>query len=163
VDSDARVCPFCGSLPGPGVFCAACGRNLGAVEQLPTRAQWDTTADPAPSSLSAPPAPDGFDTVPRFLAEMHAAGDPGVAKLPRAQPGFLGRTQHARGWIVRPVGEEREPGLFLTVDGALHRLESTTLGISNRGQTFIDVVGAETEAPVADELATILRANGLPW
>jgi hypothetical protein len=35
-----RVCPFCGEPPGVGVFCAACGRNLGAVDRLPRRSEW---------------------------------------------------------------------------------------------------------------------------
>jgi hypothetical protein len=157
VNSDARVCPHCGEPPGAGVFCEACGRNLSAVERLPTRAQWD-----GEHGAASPPAPDDPQAVPRFLATMHAAGDPGVAKVPRREPGFLGRTQHAQGWIVRPTGSEHEPGLFLTVDGGLHRLESVTLGISNRGRRYIDVVGPETEAPVAADLATILQANGLP-
>ena len=42
-----RVCPFCGEPPGTGVFCAACGRNLAAVERLPTRAEWEAGAEPA--------------------------------------------------------------------------------------------------------------------
>jgi len=42
MEVDARVCPYCGEPPGSGVFCAACGRNLGAVERLPTRAEWET-------------------------------------------------------------------------------------------------------------------------
>jgi formylglycine-generating enzyme required for sulfatase activity len=35
-----RVCPFCGNPPGAGVFCQACGRNLAAVERLPTAEEW---------------------------------------------------------------------------------------------------------------------------
>ena len=41
MSADTRVCPFCGEPPGTGVFCAACGRNLATVEQLPTRAEWE--------------------------------------------------------------------------------------------------------------------------
>src|SRR6478672_10198778 len=53
-----RVCPYCGEPPGPGVFCAACGRNLAAVEQLPTRAEWEAgaTAALAPAAGPRPPA-----------------------------------------------------------------------------------------------------------
>ena len=41
MDAEARVCPFCGMRPGVGMFCEACGRNLQAVDRLPTRAEWE--------------------------------------------------------------------------------------------------------------------------
>ena len=49
VVGDERVCPHCGEPPGDGVFCAACGRNLSAVDRLPTRGEWEIagTADDA--------------------------------------------------------------------------------------------------------------------
>ena len=49
---DERVCPHCGEPPGEGVFCAACGRNLAAVDRLPTRGEWEIagTADERPLS-----------------------------------------------------------------------------------------------------------------
>jgi hypothetical protein len=145
VEAGARVCPFCGEPPGTGVFCAACGRNLGQVEQLPTREAWERGRDA------------GADPVAAFLAAMHAAGDPGVAKLPRTEPGFLGRTQHARGWVVGA-------GLFVTVDGRLHRLGRTTRGVSYKGPVYADVVGPEVDGAgeeLAADLAAVLRANGI--
>jgi hypothetical protein len=163
MDVDARVCPFCGAPPGPGVFCEACGRNLSDVDQLPTRAEWER--DRGALAPPAPAAADDPDALARFLATMHAAGDPGAEKLSRAEPGFLGRRHYVVGWIVRPVGGENrdEPGVFLSVDGALHRLDSATRGISNRGAAYMDLVGPET-APangLAGALAAVLRANGL--
>ena len=41
VEPEARVCPHCGEPPGEGVFCAACGCNLAAIDRLPTRAEWE--------------------------------------------------------------------------------------------------------------------------
>jgi hypothetical protein len=159
VDPDARVCPFCGELPGAGVFCAACGRNLSDVEQLPTRRTWEGAA----AESDDPPSPPASAAagVAGFLAAMHAAGDPGATKMRRAEPGFLGRTQHVHGWVLR-AASRGEPGLFLTVDGSLHRLDSVTRGIDFRGTLDMDVVGREsTEAASAAELAAVLRANGI--
>lgn len=169
MERGAHVCPFCGEPPGPGVFCAACGRNLADVEQLPTRQEWELASAPAPEPVGWAPV-----ALPAFLAAMHAAGDPGATKMTRAEPGFLGRAQHARGWVVRPVGRESEdpkgryePGLFVTVDGRLHRLTSKTRGMGQRdGVRFVDLVGPELTEPAPDEplgaeLAAVLRANGL--
>jgi hypothetical protein len=104
---------------------------------------------------------------------MHSAGDPGAVRMRRAEPGFLGRTQHVRGWLVRPVvrggddphaGEAK--GLFVSVDGELHRVESATQGVGPRGPVYRDVVGGKVRDPadagrLAVELAAVLRANGL--
>jgi hypothetical protein len=170
MEPGARVCPFCGEQPGPGVFCAACGRNLADVEQLPTRREWEleSASEPVPASPSPAVA------LPAFLAAMHAAGDPGAAKAIRAEPGFLGRAQHARGWVVRAVGRDPddpsgpyEPGLFVTVEGRLHRLTSKTRGMGQRdGVRYVDLVGPEVtepepDEPLSGELAAVLRANGL--
>ena len=57
--STERVCPYCGEPPGPGVFCAACGRNLAAVERLPTRAEWEAGASAAPGARRGPAAGRG--------------------------------------------------------------------------------------------------------
>jgi hypothetical protein len=159
----ARVCPFCGEQPGAGVFCEACGRNLAGVEQLPTRAEWEGERRPA----SAGP-PGAADALAAFLAAMHDAGDPGAARTPRAEPGFLGRTRYETGWIVRAVDREaQEPGLFVTVDGRLHRVESATRGAGQRARAgYVDLVGAELPVPpqperLARELAAVLAANGL--
>ena len=85
--STERVCPYCGEPPGPGAFCAACGRNLAAVERLPTRAEWeaDATAVLAPAAgLSRPagPALSPAEATGAFLDAMRAAGNPGTTKLP---------------------------------------------------------------------------------
>jgi hypothetical protein len=170
-----RVCPFCGEPPGPGVFCAACGRNLAAVQQLPTRRAWEhqraAKPDPAGSSEPATSA-NAADAVAAFLTAMHAAGDPGAMKVPRAEPGFLGRTQHARGWVVRAVERDEDappreyrPGLFVTVEGQVHRLDSATRGLGQRDAVrFVDRVGPELpeaadDERLAGELAAVLRAH----
>lgn len=163
---DPRVCPFCGEPPGSGVFCAACGRNLAQVEQLPTRAEWERARDADGSSSAPAPAA----AVAAFVAAMHAAGDPGATRLPLAEPGFLGRTRHVDGWVVRAAGhgeERREPGLFVTLDGRLRRLESSTRGLGQRADvTYLETVGPEAGEPddarrLAAELAAVLRAHGL--
>jgi hypothetical protein len=168
MEPGARVCPFCGEPPGQGVFCASCGRNLASVEQLPTREEWELASAPVPVPAGA------AVTLPAFLAAMHAAGDPGATKVIRAEPGFLGRAQHARGWVVRAVGRDPddpsgpyEPGLFVTVEGRLHRLTSKTRGMGQRdGVRYVDLVGPEVtepepDEPLSGELAAVLRANGL--
>jgi hypothetical protein len=174
MEPGTRVCPFCGEPPGPGVFCALCGRNLGGVRQLPTRRAWED-GSAARLDGAVPPAPSrAADAIAAFISAMHDAGDPGVTKLPCAKPGFLGRTQHARGWVVRPVDRNEadppgryEPGLFVTVEGQLHRLTSATRGLGQRdGVRYVDLVGAEVterahDEPLAAELAAVLRANGL--
>lgn len=138
------------------MFCGACGRNLSAVEQLPTRAEWARERDGDQPSASG--------LIAAFLAAMHAAGDPGKVKMRRAEPGFLGRTQYLHGWVVRAVGDE--PGLFLTADGRLHRLGSATQGIGYRGPVYRDVARDELAdlsdaGPLRDDLAAVARANGL--
>ena len=104
---------------------------------------------------------------------MHTAGDPGAATMRLAAPGFLGRTRHVRGWVVRPVGRgdsdaqgRGTPGLFVSVDGPLHRLDSTTQGVGLQGPVYVDIVGPEVDEPpdsadLAGDLAAVLRANGL--
>jgi hypothetical protein len=167
MEPGARVCPFCGEPPGQGVFCASCGRNLASVEQLPTREEWERASAPVPA-----PAGAGV-TLPAVLAAMHA-GDPGATKVTRAEPGFLGRAQHARGWVVRTIEREPddpkagyEPGLFVSVEGQLHRLTSKARGVGTRdGHRYVDLVGPEITDPAHDgplpgELAGVLRANGL--
>ena len=169
MEPGARVCPFCGEPPGSGVFCAACGRNLATVEQLPTREEWEAASAPSPDPVA--PATIGL---PAFLAAMHAAGDPGTTKVARTEPGFLGRAQHVHGWVVRAVERDPdhpkadfEPGRFVTVAGHLHRLTSKTRGIGMRdGVRYVDLVGPEVtdqehDERLSGELAAVLRANGL--
>jgi hypothetical protein len=157
-----RVCPFCGEPPGPGVFCAACGRNLSSVEQLPTRAEWQgAPAQPAAGGVS----------LAAFAEAMRAAGEPGAAKMRLTKPGFLGRTQHTRGWVVRPCERGPDPkapyvrGLFVTTDGELRLLESTLRGIQRDEVHYDDVVGPAVEDPddgrLPAELAAVLRSNGI--
>lgn len=156
-----RVCPFCGEPPGSGVFCEACGRNLSGVERLPTRSEWEGAAPE--------PAADGV-SLSAFLQAMHAAGDPGAAKVRLAKPGFLGRAQHALGWVVRASERGPDPkapyerGLFVATDGTLHVLESALRGIQRDEVRYDDVVGAERAEPddrLPAELAAVLRANSL--
>ena len=89
---------------------------------------------------------------------MHAAGDPGASKVARTEPGFLGRAQHVHGWVVRAIDRDPddpkagyEPGLFVTVEGHLHRLTSKTRGIGMRdGVRYVDLVGPEITDPAHD-------------
>jgi hypothetical protein len=178
-----RVCPFCGELPGTGVFCAACGRNLSAVEQLPTRAEWQAEHQTAAATAVAAPAA----AMPRadpgrladrcaeatadFLAAMHAAGDPGTTEMPiTGRTGFF-RTPSVRGWKVRPVARDEEtedlevlkrfePGLLLTVAGAWHRIDSEVRGWGQRDfPVFHESVAEDPiEMPVEERLIEELAA-----
>jgi hypothetical protein len=177
MESDARVCPFCGAPPGVGMFCAACGRNLAAVERLPTRAEWEATrpAEAAPEVDPGRLADRCAEAIARFLTAMHAAGDPGAEKLPMTgAPGFR-RAGHARGWVLRPVHRDEddedfrryEPGLVVTTEGHVHRLDSEVRGWGQRDfPAFRDTVAPEpidppAEARLIDELAAVLRDNGV--
>ena len=148
-----RVCPFCGRPPGAGVFCEACGRNLAAVERLPTAEEWESV-DPAAA-------------VAAFLAAMHAEGDPGAVDFPAGKPSFLGRTKQVHGWVVRAVDREDfegpkryQPGLVLTVDGAFHQLDSELRGWGQRDfPIYQHTVSAEPiDAPLEPRLVPELDA-----
>jgi hypothetical protein len=154
-----RVCPFCGRPPGAGVFCEACGRNLAAIERLPTAEEWESV--------------DPEAAVAAFLAAMHDAGDPGATDFPAGKPSLLGRTRRVRGWVVRAVDREDfegpkryEPGLVLTVDGAFHQLDSELRGWGQRDfPTFNHTASAEPiDAPLEPrlvaELDAVRAANG---
>jgi hypothetical protein len=183
-----RVCPFCGEPPGVGVFCAACGRNLSAVQQLPTRAEWARGGAAAPAEdTTAPPAAAPTDDRPlaercaeattAFLSAMHAAGDPGTVELAiTGKTGFF-KTPKIRGWVVRPVernedAEEVEelkryvPGLLLTTDGVFHRIDSEVKGWGQRDFPHFhdsadpDPLDMPMEGRLIDELATVLRERG---
>jgi len=162
-----RVCPFCGRPPGAGVFCVACGRNLSAVERLPTAEEWE--AGGSATAVAVDPAA----AVAAFLAAMHDAGDPGAKDIPAGKPSFLGRTKQLHGWVVRAVDREDfegpkryEPGLVLTVDGAFHQLDSELRGWGQRDfPTFQHTASAEPiEAPLEPrlvaELDAVRTANG---
>jgi hypothetical protein len=177
---DERVCPFCGEPPGAGVFCAACGRNLVAVEQLPTRAEWEAAAaDAAPTAPTddRPLAERCAEATAAFLAAMHAAGDPGTTETRvTGKSGFF-RTPTLTGWIVRPVHREEtddvdalreyEPGLVVTIDGAFHRIESEVRGWGQRDfPQFHDSADPNPiEMPVderlIEELAAVRRDAGV--
>jgi hypothetical protein len=175
--SDVRVCPFCGEPPGVGMFCEACGRNLAAVEQLPTRAEWETAqpASMAGTTDQRPVAERCAEATAAFLAAMHAAGDPGAAKVPMSGATGFRRARRVLGWVVRPVHREEDdedvrrydPGLVLTTDGRYHRLDSEVRGWGQRNfPTFHDSANPDPIDPPADErlideLAAVLRANDL--
>ena len=175
MQSDVRVCPFCGEPPGVGVFCEACGRNLAAVERLPTRAEWESSRS-TNTTDARPLAERCAEATAAFLAAMHAAGDPGAVKVPiTGVTGF--RARQLRGWIVRAVHREDEedydnlanydPGLVLTTDGDYHRLDSEVRGWGQRDfPRFHDTAAPEpVEAPaeerLMDELAAVLEASGV--
>jgi hypothetical protein len=171
MDSQVRVCVYCGAPPGAGVFCEACGRNLSQVERLPTRAEWESGP---PARATAPAgSPSLADrcaaATATFLTAMRAAGDPGAAKTP-----FLGGSvlrRRPRGWILRevhrtsddPMHYDYEPGLVVTTEGRFHRLESEVRGWGQaRFPVYVDAAAPDPiEMPVderlIDELAAVLR------
>jgi hypothetical protein len=166
VDPSTRVCPFCGTPPGSGVFCAACGRNLADVDRLPTFAHW--------SERAGPDAPDVAVATAEFLEAMHGAGDPGATEIPTAKRSAFRRARRLRGWIVRPVDREDfekprryEPGLVLTVDGRFHRLDSELRGWGQRDfPRYLHTASADPVDPPLDdrlvgELAAVRAANGV--
>ena len=164
-----RVCPFCGRPPGAGVFCEACGRNLAAVERLPTADEWEA------GGSGAAVAVDPAAAVAAFLAAMHDAGDPGATDFAAGKPSMLGRTRRVRGWLVRPVDREDfegpkryEPGLVLTVDGAFHQLDSELRGWGQRDfptynhTASAEPINAPREPRLVAELDAVRAANGVP-
>ena len=172
MNAGTRVCPFCGEPPGPGVFCAACGRSLAAVEQLPTREEWERGGGEHERAAAGGAHP--ADATASFLAAMQAAGNPGAKKIAMAKQSAFRRAGHVHGWIVRPVDREDfeqprryEPGLLLTVEGRFHVLESELRGWGQRDfPHYHHTVHPEPIDPPADELlagelSEILRANGM--
>jgi hypothetical protein len=170
MDVDERVCPFCGQPPGPGMFCASCGRNLAAVERLPTRAEW-AGGDKARSADQRPLDERCAEATSAFLAAMHAAGDPGAIKLPVSGSSGLWRPRRQEAWVLRPVqrAEEdplhHEPGLVLTTEGRFHRLESEVRGWGQRDfpryydNVEPDPIDMPVEERLVADLAAVLRAN----
>ena len=162
MEANERVCPFCGEPPGAGVFCAACGRNLTAVERLPSRGEWAAggaeagegptpgpssprAADPSPTAAADSASATGSlaercaIATAAFLAAMDAAGRPGTTTWPTPKPSAFRRAGKVEGWVVRPVDREDfeppkryEPGLVLSVDGRFHRLDSELRGWGQR-------------------------------
>jgi hypothetical protein len=168
VAGDARVCPHCGEPPGEGVFCGACGRNLSAVDRLPTRAEWEIadTADDRPLSDRC------AEATADFLATMHAAGDPGTKQTLLSGSGW--RRRHLDGWIVRAVERDDHlppkhyvPGLVLSVAGTFHVLDNEVRGYGTRDfpayehTVAPDSIEMPVEARLIAELGSVLAANGL--
>jgi hypothetical protein len=173
VTSDARVCPFCGERPGEGTFCAACGRNLIAIERLPTRAEWEGDRSISDEAAASPEdiAQRCAEATSSFLAAMHAAGHPGAGEWPMPSKAFR-RTRRLRGWVVRAVDREDfegpkryESGLVLSVDGDFHRLDSELRGWGQRDfPRYHHTVSVEPIVPPAEprllgELARVLQAH----
>lgn len=83
-----RVCPECGEVSGPGIFCISCGTNLSSVAGLPTRAEWlelQISEEHPPSTdtvqVTSPPGPLNHPYPP---APLHA--DPIEPPQPAVQP-----------------------------------------------------------------------------
>jgi hypothetical protein len=177
MDAEARVCPFCGSRPGIGVFCEACGRNLQAVERLPTRAEWEGDGREERAGGAADPRPLAercAEATAAFLAAMRAAGNPGAVRTPMPKGSPFRRAGSAHGWVLRPVDREDfeeprryEPGLVLTVEGRFHRLHSELRGWGQRDfPQYPETVEPDPiDMPVTErligELAAVLNAHGL--
>ena len=169
-DSQARVCPHCGEPPGDGVFCSACGRNLAAIDRLPTRAEWEI----AGTQDDRPLADRCAEATATFLAAMHAAGDPGTKKTAMAGRSGFRRRKRVEGWVVRAVERDDhlppqryESGLVLTVEGAFHQLDNEVRGYGTRDfPSYEHTVGPEPvempiEARLIAELGALLTANGV--
>jgi hypothetical protein len=170
MDSEVRVCPFCGQPPGIGLFCDACGRNLSEVEQLPTRAEWEIQ-ESASASESRPLADRCAAATAAFLTAMRAAGDPGAAKA--SLRGGSGLRRRPRAWVLRdvhrknedPLHYDYEPGLLLTTDGRFHRLESEVRGWGQaRFPLYVDAADPDpiempVETRLIEELSAVLRDN----
>jgi hypothetical protein len=180
----ARVCPFCGQPPGAGVFCAACGRNLAALERLPTRAEWEAggAARPDAEADAAADAAAGAGSLAdrcaaattTFLAAMRAAGCPGATKTAMAKRSTFRPAGKAHGWVVRPVDRDDdvkprryEPGLLLTTEGRFYRLDNEVRGWGQRNfPQYHHTVGADPiDMPVEErligELAAVLREHAV--
>lgn len=135
MDPKTRVCPFCGRPPGPGMFCADCGRNLAGVERLPTASELTAAGESATEAT-----PESLQTAVRdFLETMRAAGNPAAVQIQCGKRRAFRRTPQLTGWIVVPVDREDfegprryEPGLVLSVDGTFHRLDSELRGWGQR-------------------------------
>ena len=169
-DTQARVCPHCGEPPGEGVFCAACGRNLAAVDRLPTRAEWDV----ANVQDDRPLADRCAEATAAFLAAMHAAGDPGTKKTAMSGHSGWRRPKPLAGWVVRAVDRDDnlppkryESGLVLSVDGAFHTLDNEVRGYGTRDfpayehSVSPEAIEMPVEPRLIAELAAVLVANGL--
>ena len=170
VDSEARVCPHCGDPPGDGVFCAACGRNLAAIDRLPTRAEWEI----AGTHDDRPLADRCAEATAAFLAAMHGAGDPATKKTAMSGHSGLRRPKQVEGWVVRAVDRDDnlppqryESGLVLTIEGAFHKLDNEVRGYGTRDfpryehTVSPEPVDMPIEARLIAELGTVLAANGL--
>jgi len=170
VDSQVRVCPHCGEPPGEGVFCVACGRNLAAVDRLPTRAEWDAANVPDDRPLADRCA----EATASFLAAMHAAGDPGTTKTALSGASGFRRPKQVEGWVVRAVERDDnlppqryESGLVLTLEGAFHQLDNVVRGYGTRDfPSYAHTIAPEPvempiEARLIAELGAVLAANGL--
>ena len=174
--SEVRVCPFCGETPGVGMFCTACGRNLAAVERLPTRAEWESTqagSSVAGGGSSGSVAERCAAATEAFLAAMHAAGDPGTSDVFPRGSGFR-RTRRPPAWVLRRVHREPdddpksyEPGLVLTIEGHFHRLESEVRGWGQRdypryvNTAAPDAIEMPLDERVIAELDAVLHENGV--
>ena len=120
------------------MFCEACGRNLLAVERLPTRAEREREQRAGAAGMR-PLAERCADATAAFLAAMRAAGNPGAVRMPMSKRSPFRRGGSARGWVLRLVDREDfeeprryEPGLVLTVEGRFHRLHSELRGWCQR-------------------------------
>jgi hypothetical protein len=154
------------------VFCSSCGRSLAAVEQLPTRGEWERR-DEAPAARPDLAARCAQATA-SFLDAMRAAGNPGAKKIAMSKRSAFRRAGHAHGWVVRPVDREDfeqprryEPGLVLTLEGRFHVLDSELRGWGQRDFPHYhhtvrpEPVDMPVDERLVGELSEVLRANGV--
>jgi hypothetical protein len=157
------------------MFCSACGRNLAAVDRLPTRGEWEAQRPAAAGGDAAAPRPLAdrcAEATAAFLAAMHAAGDPGATAIPVASRATLRRTPKVVGWVVRPVDRDDdrrprryEPGVVLATDGGFHRLDSELRGWGQRDfpqyhhTVAPDAIDMPVQERLVEELAAVLREH----
>jgi hypothetical protein len=157
------------------MFCEACGRSLGAIERLPTRAEWEHERGREAGSVEVSPLGERCSAATAsFLAAMHAAGNPGAVRTPMQKGSFFQRQRSAIGWVLRPVEREDfekprryEPGLVLTIEGGFYRLHSELRGWGQSSFPHYhhtvesEAVDMPAEQRLVDELAAVLETHNV--
>ena len=162
--STERVCPYCGEPPGPGVFCAACGRNLAAVERLPTRAEWEADATAVLAPAAGPVAARGARARrrPRRPARSSTRcarpATPGRRSCRCPTPPRRASCAARRRWRDGSCGRSSgttattpgttSPGSSSTTGGTYHRIDSQIRGWGQRNfPVFYDTAARRRARP----------------
>jgi hypothetical protein len=127
VEANERVCPFCGEPPGAGVFCAACGRNLAAVERLPSRGEWEAGGGEA----GAGPTPGPSSPLAAGQSPPAAANQSPPAAANQSPPAAASQSSPAAADVASATGSLAErcataTAAFLAAMDAAGRPGTTT-------------------------------------